>query len=207
MRAETSSMCRVCGEHGLVILLGMGWLSPTGVRTILARHAHPVPVFVETGTHNGTTLYAIHEAGIFDQLHSIELSDVFFGRALQHCVNLDGFGTKLVLHRGDSARVVPALAPTIGRPTFFWLDAHWYPEEHVAETAPMPLFEELEAIAARKRPDVVVIDDVQCFARQWSEGPGGDWSHVTQEKILAVFGSRVVQSYVEGFKFCLHLGS
>lgn len=183
----------------------MGWLSAHGAQTILARHHCPVPVFVETGTHNGTTLYAIHEAEIFEEMHSIELSDIFFGRALQHCSGLDGFGTRLFLHHGDSARVLSALAPTVSRPVFFWLDAHWYPEEAVADGAPMPLFEELYAIAARKRPDLVVIDDVQCFAKKWHEGPGADWTHVTEEKILKVFGSRVASSYIEGFKFCVHL--
>ena len=63
----------------------------------------------------------------------------------------------------------------------------------------------LEAISNRNAPDVVVVDDVWCFGRKWNDGPGGDWTAITEDSILDVFQDRVVESYVLDQKFVIHL--
>jgi hypothetical protein len=187
----------------------VGHLTPKTARAILARHPVPVPVFIETGTHQGNTLYPIREACLFQQMHSIELSVPLYERALAATRTLHDFGKGLFLHHGDSAQILPSLVSSIQEPVFFWLDAHWYDSLDVSDVAPTPLMMELRAIASRGSPDIVVVDDVECFGKKWSDGPGGDWSHIRQDVILQFFGARVVESYVAstevGQHFVLHL--
>ena len=158
--------------------------------------------FVETGTYVGTTLDAVYRRTIFHQLYSIELSRELFLHVEDH---FRGFRC---LNRilGDSARVLPDLCTKIKTPAFFWLDAHWFEGGGpVASESPCPLMQELEAISNRNAPDVVVVDDMQCFGRKWSDGPGGDWTAITEDSILDVFQDRVVESYVLDQKFVIHL--
>ena len=182
----------------------MGGLGADEVRAILGRHPAPVGTFVETGTHLGTTLLTVRACGIFARLHSIELSDELF--ALSEARQYPGPGV-LLLHHGDSAKILPEIAATIRAAAFFWLDAHWYDAPGVAAEMPCPIFAELAAIAARSEPDVVVVDDVPCFGRRWSAADEGDWTHVTEEAILAALGAgrgRVASHYVMDGKLVVH---
>lgn len=83
----------------------MGDLSVNAARAILNRHGHAVRVFVETGTHEGITLWPIFEAGLFEHVHSVELSALYYDRALRRAAGRPG----VHLHRGDSAIVLPRL--------------------------------------------------------------------------------------------------
>ena len=180
----------------------MSGLSGEEAVQIFTKHHVPPVAFVETGTHVGTTLDAAYRSKIFHQLYSIELSKELFLHVEDH---FRGFRC---LNRilGDSARVLPDLCTKIKTPAFFWLDAHWYEGGGpVASESPCPLMQELEAISNRNAPDVVVADDVWCFGRKWNDGPGGDWTAITEDSILDVFQDRVVESYVLDQKFVIHL--
>jgi hypothetical protein len=175
----------------------MGHLTVQRAKNILEQHGTPVPAFVETGTHLGTTLYPIQASKLFERVYSIELSEALYTRACERLRSAPPIGSSLVLRLGDSARVLPALAREILEPAFFWLDAHWYESADVADGSPCPLFEELAAISLRKQADIVVIDDAQCFGRKWSDGPGGDWTQIHEEAIVGCFASeRVARSGV-----------
>lgn len=171
----------------------MGHLTVDQAVEYVARHTTPVRAFVETGTHLGTTLYPIFASGLFERVYSIELSKELFEMASEKLR-----GSSVVLLHADSAVAVPALARTILEPTFFWLDAHWFDTgAPVSGASPCPLFAELEAISKRPFADIVAIDDAQCFGRKWSDGPGGDWTGITEHTILDALGrSRVAGSYL-----------
>lgn len=179
----------------------MGQLTVEDARAILARHRVPVRTFVETGTHRGTTLFPIVHARIFEHVHSIDLSPFHHGRAREALSDRE----EVALHLGDSRLVVPALAKSIAEPAFFWLDAHWYDDGPETLGGDCPLFEELEAIRARDYPDVVVIDDMQCFGRKWGEDPRSDWTRITETSILNALGDRWSSSYAFDFKFVVYL--
>jgi hypothetical protein len=176
----------------------MSGLSGEEARQIVEAHGSVPKIFVETGTYVGTTLDAVCQEGIFDQLYSIELSRELHRQAKER------FGEVANLILGDSAQILPRLCSSIVSPAFFWLDAHWC--EGGASESPCPLFEELVAIAGRNAPDIVVVDDVHCFGRKWSDGPGGDWTAITRESISEVFSAeRIEKSYSIDQKFVIHL--
>jgi len=179
----------------------VGHLSVNEAKEYLARHPAAVHSFVETGTHLGTTLYPIIDSGLFEHVHSIELSKELFKQVLEKLR-----GSRVVLMNADSAVAMSILSRILLEPTFFWLDAHWYEAgEPVSNASPCPLFAELETIARRPFADIVVIDDVQCFGKKWSDGPGGDWTGIHEESILDRLGrTRVSEKYVSNEKLVVH---
>jgi hypothetical protein len=170
---------------------------------IFTKHHVKALTFIETGTHIGTTLDAICREQLFQQLYSIELSKGLYQHAEDH---FRGY-PRLTRILGDSAKVLPELCSKIAAPAFFWLDAHWYEGGGpVASESPCPLMQELRAISERNMSDVVVVDDVPCFGRKWNDGPGGDWTRITQFTILEIFDpKRIVENYVLNQKFVIHL--
>ncbi len=187
----------------------MGHLSWWAARDILSRHEVPVPTFVETGTAVGISLFPICAAHIFKRCHSIELSEYYYRRALANMQAAEWAKGEAIpsLHHGDSAIVVAELARTIDEPVFWWLDAHWYDADRTATESPCPLMTELAVIAARPHADIVVIDDAQCFGRKWSDGPGGDWSDITEAAIRAALGEgRIREHYFTESKYVVRMG-
>jgi hypothetical protein len=189
----------------------MGHLEPGEAGEIVARHGHVVRVFVETGTHVGVTFFPVVDSGLFETLHSVELSLALYRRASE---KLSGKGGVL-LHHGDSAVVIRRLAREIEEPAFFWLDAHWFEMASNADTyaeaassAPAPLLAELEAISSRPYADIVAVDDVHCFGKKMAEGPGGDWTAIHEDSILDALGrkeGRVALHYHGSYgKFVVH---
>jgi hypothetical protein len=184
----------------------VGSLTPSEVKSLLQRHGSPVTTFVETGTHLGGTLYPIYHSKLFRRVHSIELSPVFYVQAVRRCSRLPDFQTGIVLHHGDSIHVLRTLAGEIDEPAFFWLDAHWCPERHIATESPCPLLSELELLASRPHADIIVIDDVHCFGRKWGDGPGADWTHIREETILQWFPrERITYLSLGDNKMAIHL--
>lgn len=116
-------------------------------------------LFIETGTFKGDSLAAVRP--YFRELHSCELSPDLHRAAVErfrddqavHC------------HAGSSGELLSMLAATtVGRPTLFWLDAHWCAAEHAAGAeSQCPLLDELQAITPLHADSVVWIDDARYF--------------------------------------------
>jgi hypothetical protein len=167
-------------------------------------------VGVETGTALG------HKAELlkryFGLLYTIELSPEMYARALKRLWPFD----HLVPILGDSREWVPQFA-SISEPIFWYLDAHYCEgalDENIDVTGlaaknAFPLWEELAAIAPRLYADIVVVDDVHCFGRPYTEYAAGyqddpqNWGRVTQDAILEALGppERIAESYVLGDVF------
>ena len=165
---------------------------------ILTRHnGHTVvpAVAVETGTFRGerALLFAEH----FAEVHTIELSPTLFAKADARLAPYP----HVLRHLGDSRALVPALATALAQPVLWYLDAHWFTlnrkrsragaardaEAQIANT-PLPLWDELEALAARTWADIVVVDDVRDFGRT---EPTEEWRDVSLERIAAYFPGAV----------------
>jgi len=135
-------------------------------------------VFVETGTYRGvTTRLALQQ---FSEVHTIERSPELFAEI---STALEEEGAHCWC--GDSAAIVPLMVPRFEQPVFWFLDAHWVPDIEMLgpDANPLPLLDELRAIATRHYHDVVVVDDVSCFGK----GPQTEWEQVTVETIAALF--------------------
>lgn len=173
-------------------------LDAPNLTAILTRHnGHTtVPtVAVETGTFRGdrALLFADHFAAV----HTVELSPTLFRKADERLAPYP----HVQRHLGDSRTLVPELATVIRRPALWYLDAHWFTlnrkrsragylrdqEAQIANT-PLPLWDELEAIAARPYADIVVVDDVRDFGRN---EPTEEWRDVSLERIASYFPGAV----------------
>lgn len=127
-------------------------------------------VFVESGTFHGKTTRWARER--FLVVHTIELSDVLHAEALRDLAPLG-----ITCHHGDSRDVIPRLARTLTARVVWFLDAHWTNQPHAAgKDTPLPLLEELEALAGRSQRDTVIVDDVASFGRDDYQAGWGDVS-------------------------------
>lgn len=112
-------------------------------------------MFIETGTHWGGTLKAMQP--LFDQLYSIELSELWYG----HAVEMFGTNGNVHLIHGNSALELPKLLERIpNEPALFWLDAH-YSGGDTACAAEDPLLAEIQTIVKMRPNALIVIDDMQ----------------------------------------------
>jgi hypothetical protein len=116
-------------------------------------------VFVETGTFEGGTLEALR--GSFDELHSIELSQTLYERAVAKFRD----DPKIRIWLGDSGEIIPHVLEKISDPALFWLDGHFSGGNTARGVEDTPIRSELAHIAGHFLKDrhVVVIDDARLF--------------------------------------------
>lgn len=118
-----------------------------------------IPVFLETGTFLGGMIKGVFP--YFQKIFSIEINKNYFQKAFEKFKN-----THVTIFLGDSTDVLPILMKRIKSPTFFWLDAHYWPNSPFAMGATAcPIREELLAIAQHPLASnhVIFIDDYRCF--------------------------------------------
>lgn len=114
-------------------------------------------ILVETGTYMGDTLYALYNE--FDNLYSIELSELFYAKAVKRFKNYP----KIKLINGDSGRLLFELVPTLKERSLFWLDGHYSGGLTAKGDKECPVYEELSAIFKSPLEHVIVIDDARLF--------------------------------------------
>lgn len=117
-------------------------------------------IFVETGSGSGNTAGAA--AAYFKEVHTIELHEPTFRQTRADLVQFPN----VTCHFGESADVLMALRPQlVGKPVFFWLDAHYSGEGTACGPVECPVFSELAAIELCNsgQPLVVAIDDARLF--------------------------------------------
>ena len=137
---------------------------------LYARHpdARDIKLAIETGTLHGETTRELAES--FSAVHTIELADELYRAAVADFTRENGYGC-ITCHHGDSALVLPELlkGKEFQTPIVFYLDAHWFNREGVANESPFPLIREIEEIATRSYADVVIVDDCQHLGVGWTE--------------------------------------
>lgn len=145
-------------------------------------------VFVESGTFHGkTTRWAWDR---FAVVHTIELSDVLYETALEHLAPMG-----IRCHHGDSRDVIPTLATEIAEPVVWFLDAHWTQHPQAAGSGtPLPLGEELRALAARPYADTIIVDDLASFGHEEYQ-PG--WGQVSLDWVAGFFSGARVRAIVD----------
>lgn len=141
--------------------------------------------FVETGTLNGSTTFSMEP--YFEHIHTIEIAPHYF-----HRTRANYSGNKITFHLGDSSKVLPALAPTLDRPTIFFLDGHWSCDDTGKGEIDCPLLEELQALVDKCAPEsLIIIDDMRLTGTNYDV----DWSNVTADKIMQIVQPRLQDSY------------
>ena len=136
-------------------------LPPHVKRSVLRKLAkqHRSQIFVESGTYYGETLGALRCR--FEELHSIELSDDFYQRAVKRFAH----DLKIHLWHGDSGHVLANVATRIHGRALFWLDGHYSGGSTALGCEVTPIMRELKIIAAMpaRSDHLVVVDDARLF--------------------------------------------
>lgn len=123
--------------------------------------ALPADAFVETGTFKGDTLASVQS--YFLELYSIELSREYFEKTR---LRFPGDSRIRLIHDDSGVALRNVAAQLRGRPTIFFLDAHWCEAIHTAGTGSQsqcPLIRELRGIDKLEPESVVIVDDARLF--------------------------------------------
>lgn len=117
-----------------------------------------IRTLVETGTYMGDMIDATKHS--FDVIYSVELDDAYHQTAVRMFAEL----AHVVLRKGDSSTVIPALVQEIDEPALFWLDAHYSSGRTARGEENSPILKELVPIlTAEQRGHIVLIDDAREF--------------------------------------------
>ena len=115
--------------------------------------------FVETGTFEGESVQ--RALPFFEEIHSVELSEIYFKKAVQRFEN----EKNVHLYHDDSVRFLKQVQQALkDKAVLYWLDAHWCSADETAGgTSQCPVLEELDAISRLGAESVILIDDARLF--------------------------------------------
>jgi hypothetical protein len=147
------------------------------------------PVFIETGTLNGETTFALEPH--FNTVYTIEYSELYYTKTKNAYT-----GTKVQFLHGDSSIVFTSLLPTIQENAIFFLDGHWSSGDTGRSAKDCPLLEEITSIHTLfKKSAVIIVDDCRLFGQSPKTGSNEDWGEINIQSILNIIGSRVANIY------------
>ncbi len=154
--------------------------------------------FLETGSYRGVSLEYFRDK--FQSIHSIELSRKWY----EYCSQKFRKDLHIVIHHGNSAKILPQLMEGIRQPIIVFLDAHYSggSTAKADERCDSPLLHELAYLKERKYDDIIIVDDTAFFDSKGGSEPDTspgedeiwpqftyDWSGITEEKVLSLVKS------------------
>jgi hypothetical protein len=144
--------------------------------------------YIETGAYLGDGIKCV--LNNYNNVHSIELSEHWYNHNVKQFKN----NTNVIMHHGDSKKVLPDLLNTINEPVTIYLDAHFSGGTTAFGDEETPLLFELEILKNRKYNDIIIIDDCRLLGKTGACGCGPnhpvypsmtyDWSQITEKKIV-----------------------
>jgi len=146
-------------------------------------------VCIETGTYRGDCTVVLSK--LFDVVHTIELSDVWWSYSLKKLSNYKN----VVCHKGDSAEILSKLLSLYKEPVFVFLDAHYSGGTTAFGKQAVPLLRELNVLKGRRYNDILIIDDFEMIGKSGFAGDVGgdiyprhyfDWREITTDKITDI---------------------
>lgn len=147
------------------------------------------PCFIETGTLNGNTTFALEQ--YFNKIYTIEFSETYYNNT-KNKYN----GNKINFLLGDSSIVFNSLLPNITDKCIFFLDGHWSSGDTGRSEKDCPLEEEIICINNLfKNEAIIIIDDFRLFGLSKETGLNEDWSKINKENLLNILQSRINKVY------------
>lgn len=147
------------------------------------------PIFIETGTNQGSTIFAMEPH--FNKLYTIELSPYYYANTKSKYT-----GNKIQFILGDSATQLEHIFESLNQNSIIFLDGHYSGGDTAKGSKDCPLVEETTLIAKYCKNDcILVIDDYRLFSKGPSQGYNEDWSEINKETLLKILGSRVTDVY------------
>jgi hypothetical protein len=148
------------------------------------------PVFIETGTYNGWTTFAMEP--YFKEIHTIEIKKEIYEKTKSKYN-----GNKIIFYLGDSSIVLKDICENVNQSSIFFLDGHWSAGDTGKGEKDCPLYEELTNIMKHFKQDaIVIIDDFRLFGK----GPSTntevcDWEDISKENIIKITSDRLTNIY------------
>lgn len=147
------------------------------------------PTFIETGTFNGNTTFALEPH--FQTIYTIEFSEKYYNNTKSR---YSGNTINFIL--GDSSIVFETLLPTIHEKTIFFLDGHWSSGDTGRSIKDCPLNEEITHINNLFQNDaIIIIDDFRLFGLSRITGLNEDWSNINKDNIINILATRITNVY------------
>jgi len=148
------------------------------------------PIFVETGTFKGGTIFKMEK--IFQELHTIEIKHEFYLN-----VKNQYNGDKINFYLGDSSKVLNEIIKKLNNNCVFFLDGHFSSGNTGKGEKDCPLIEELNIIINNFKYDcIIIIDDCNLFGKGPSDGSCKEnWENITEKNILKVVNKRLDKMY------------
>jgi len=145
--------------------------------------------FIETGTLNGGTIFAMEPH--FNKLYTIEFSEHYYNKTK----NRYG-GNKINFVLGDSSVVFERLLPTLSEKCIFFLDGHWSCGDTGRSQKECPLVEEISHINNLFTHEaIIIIDDFRLFGLDKSSINEPNWSQINKDQLLTILLPRIKQVY------------
>jgi hypothetical protein len=146
--------------------------------------------FIETGTLNGETIFALEP--YFNKLYTIEISSKYYNKT-----KLRYRGDKINFILGDSSVIFKSLLNTIDTNTIFFLDGHWSSGDTGKGEKHCPLVEEITEINNNfKHEAIIIIDDYRLFGKSFKNfNMQEDWSDINKETLLRILDKRITNVY------------
>lgn len=147
---------------------------------------HKLTTFIETGTYLGDMIFALEP--YFTDIFSIEIDETLYSKAKQRFKN----SKNIILHHGDSGRVLQKVLAEIQDQSLIWLDGHYSgPGTGMAEMS-TPIIDELNAIRDFcHNESLVVIDDLHCFNGTEGYPSSEELTNIAQESGFSILEKRL----------------
>ena len=166
------------------------------------------PVFIETGTYLGDTIFLMEP--YIDKLITVEIK-----KELYENVKNKYIGNKISFYLGDSSQFFRIILPTIKTKSIVFLDGHWSCGITGKGNKDCPLYEEINEINnLLKQEAIIIIDDYRLFGK----GPNKNnelcnWEDINKETILKILEKRLNKVYhlsseiAEDDRMIIHINS
>ena len=156
-------------------------------------HTQALKTFVETGTFHGETVRKMEP--FFERLITIEIDPKLHQEARARHPS-----PKVLYVLGDSVTELGKICQELSHPTLFYLDARFSGAGTGKGGKDVPLIEEIEILGKRPHLDCIIVDDIRLFGTHANQE---DWSAVTRDSILQVFGHYELEIFEQGDKLIL----
>jgi hypothetical protein len=144
------------------------------------------PIFLETGTYYGKTIFEMEE--YFKNLITIEIKEDLYLNLLKNYK-----GDKIKFINGESTNIFEHIFKFIQDDTIFFLDAHISATDSGYGNKVVPLLEEIDLINKNyARKGIIIISDVRLFGEKMGNE---DWSEINKDKIFGLLFSRIKDFY------------
>lgn len=171
----------------------------TDIVKTLGLELNNFPIFVETGTHIGETIFNMEP--LFKQLYTIEIKKAYYDLVVNQYS-----GNKIEFILGDSMTQLQDIINKISENTIFFLDGHYSAGTTGRGSKDVPLLEELQQIMETySREGIIIVDDAPMFGTTCYQ----DWSLITKENIINICKNRLIKYFTVpvGDRFILHISS